>query len=226
MVVTKIDIWVEGIADQKFLADVISSWFNIKFSKANSGKTFQGKNESYLINIRATGSVEAFKSLKPWNNIKQDFVDNQNQGIKNLIIADADGGFEKSKIEIANTISSRETGDTVNFNVETDLYLWPFNHGAEEQQDLEQLLVRIINPIHQTILNCFDEYENCLKSSVGGNYFTPNRKAKMYAYALSLTKSGNEQERDYTNPDHWDLNPENPYLAPLKSFLDTHFVPN
>ena len=55
----KIDFWVEGIADQKFLSDVISEWFEYDFKWDDKNRVF----ESTETLIQATdGTTASFKT--------------------------------------------------------------------------------------------------------------------------------------------------------------------
>lgn len=216
----KADIWVEGIADQKFLADVLSVWFGLVFntSKINGAIVFESKDESRQIDlkIRAAGSVNAFISEKEWQKTAPDFQDNHSSGGKNLVIADMDDDFSTRKKEIADTVKG------VGFHAESDLFLWPDHQPHDEKSDLEKLLVQIVSPNHQDVLDCFDGYESCLKASHGKTYVTPNRKAKIFSYSEALSGDGNERKRDYTNPDHWQLDHTKEPLKPLHEFLKQH----
>ncbi|MFN0013021.1 MAG: DUF3226 domain-containing protein [Saprospiraceae bacterium] len=214
------DIWTEGPADQNFLKDVLSVWFGLVFSKSKIGgsEVFEGKNEAAQIGvrIRTVGTVSAFISATEWHKKFQDFGDNNTNGIKNLIVADADEDFAQRKNEILNTVTG------VQFNVESDLFLWPENQPRNDKGDLEWLLVQIVKPEHQVILDCFDAYEQCLRRAPGKNYSTPNRKAKIFSYSEALSGDGNERKRDYSNTDHWGLDGDSEPLQPLKFFLKKH----
>lgn len=58
----------------------------------------------------------------------------------------------------------------------------------------------------------------------------PARKTKIYAYLEALVGESKKQKakikeenRDYRNKDHWNLDPAHPPLQPLKAFLDPFF---
>ncbi len=216
----KVDIWTEGPADQNFLKDVLSVWFGLVFSKSkiNKSEVFEGKNEATQIGvrIRAVDTVSAFISATEWHKKSQDFGDNITNGIKNLIVADADEDFAQRKNEIENTVTG------VQFDVESDLFLWPENQPRQDKGDLERLLVQIVKPEHRAILDCFDSYENCLRNAPDNNYNTPNRKAKIFSYSEAISGDGNERKRDYTNAAHWELDGDYRPLQPLRIFLERH----
>lgn len=216
----KADIWVEGIADQKFLADVLSVWFGLAFqdSKMSGGVIYECRDETRQIEvrIRATGTVSAFISEKEWRKKEQDFIDNQSFGIKNLIVADADDDFAARKTEVAQTVKN------VGFNADSDLFLWPDHQPHDQKSDLESLLEQIVSPEHRTVLGCFEAYEDCLRQTPGKTYVTPNRKAKIFSYSEALSGDGNERKRNYTNAAHWQLDHTNAPLKPLHAFLKKH----
>jgi hypothetical protein len=210
-----VDIWVGGIADQKFLADVMKSWLGFTFDKK-----FKYIDESLkiAIQIRKGEGLSNFNSEKGWGNIKPFFEENNLKRVKNLIVADADVDFVARKNEIGATVQG------VGFDVETDLFLWPDNQAHPEKGDLERLLAQIVHPDHKVVLNCFENYENCLRGISGKSYAIPNRKAQMYAYTEALGAPKKEHERDYTNPKHWDITPTSFPLNHLYHFLTVHLT--
>ncbi len=210
-----VDIWVEGVADQKFLADILKRWFNIALDKIF---TFREEERQLAIRIRLGSGVSSFTTKEGWKNTEPNF--SKNPPLKNLIIVDADENFSSRKKEVADTVKG------VGFNPQSDLFLWPDHQHHDEKSDLEKLLEQIVSPNHQDVLDCFDAYESCLKASPGKTYVTPNRKAKIFSYSEALSGDGNERKRDYTNPDHWTLldDKKNPpeVLKPLYDFLKQH----
>ncbi len=215
-----VDIWVEGIADQKFLADVLKTWFNLSFNKK-----FECRDETrdISVRIRKGDGVSNFNSEEGWMQIKPSFEENYAAGVKNLIIADADDDFSARKNEVGKTVNG------VSFNIESDLFLWPDHQTHQEKGDLERLLEQIINPEHKTIFECWNAYEDCLRRSPEKTYTTPARKTKIYAYLEALlgeTKSEKdkikEREREYFNPNHWQLDHTKEPLKPLHEFLKQH----
>ena len=218
-----VDIWVEGVADQKFLSDVISEWFNLSFDKDFKCKD---ADQNIRIQIRQVEGISKFNSKSDWQKVKPFFEENQASGVKNLIILDADEDFEKRKDEVKGTVIE------VEFASDKDLFLWPNHQPHTEKGDLENLLEQIINPEHQLIFKCWDAYENCLRSYPDKNYTTPARKTKIYAYLEALlgeTQSEKEnlkeKKRDYSNTDHWILDHTKEPLKHLYEFLKKHLKP-
>ncbi|HOZ62584.1 MAG TPA: hypothetical protein PK914_10730 [Smithellaceae bacterium] len=219
----KTNIWVEGIADQKFLADVLKMWFGFSLDKKFE---FRDASGEVVLRISKGDGVSTFSTGDGWEKIKQSFEENEARGTKNLIIIDADEDFDKRKKQVVETVVE------VNFDSDADLFLWPDHHPHAEKGDLEKLLEQIIHPEHQPIFNCWDNYENCLRGYSDKKYTTPARKTKIYAYLEALLgetrnekEKIKERERDYSNSAHWNLDHTKEPLKPLYEFLKKHLVP-
>lgn len=147
------------------------------------------------------------------------FKDNAIAGGKNLLIFDADtisnqGGYTVR----SNDIFTQKQALGIDF----ELFLWPNNH---DDGDFESLLLQMINPAHQCLLDCFEGFEKC----VGGNdpngiiYKTPDRKSAIYTYINSFIKSQSEEKKMksgywfFNDPRYWDLNAD--AGKPLLEFL-------
>ena len=211
----RVQIFVEGIADQKFFQDLITEWYGISLSIGNIGKpgeiiSLEGKT--------VFDSPEKQKKLAPL------FQQLAIQETPIVVIFDADK-FAEDQVHLLT--HSQTHGFT--------FFLLP-NNAANG--DLETLLQEIICPDNQIIFDCWQAYESCLsgKPSVmteAGIFTLPARKTKIYAYLEALVGESNsekdmikERNRDYRNPKHWNLNPTHTYLKPLKEFLDQFFIPN
>jgi hypothetical protein len=202
---SKVQIFVEGIADQKFLQDLIEEWYGVKLTIGNLSKTG---------NILETQGKDVFKTEDKLKKLTQIFELNRLSGVQNLVIFDADTYAE------THTYISK-INEAQNF----DFFLFPNN---ESDGDLEALLENIIHPDNRAIFDCWRNYEECLAP----NFTTPARKTKIYAYLeaiLGESKSQKEQikemKRDYRNTAHWVLDSEQmTILQPLKSFLDAYFL--
>lgn len=201
-----VKIFVEGIADIKFLSDYISFKYGVQLMKDDIIET------------------------KGWTNIKSDeshggFVRNKmlqnsdDEGV-NLLIFDADSDYNDRFKEITDW----RTKSKLDF----EIFLWPDNSNAG---DLEVVLEKIINIKNAPIFECWGQYESCLKTkSIEGRtspLTTPTRKTKIYGYLEALLGESKSQKkqikelyRDYKRSDFWDLNSE--YLNPLKYFLDKY----
>lgn len=212
-------LWVEGIADQKLLADLLKSWFGIEFhGNMKPNQTWEGNDapNNFSISITSLGGVEG---IKP-DRLKNDFDQNTIQGIQNIALLDADGDFQTRKQEI----------ESYRLEMTFEFFLLPDN---QNPGDLETLLEASINPLNKSIFDCWNAYETCLQvqsnpHSPDGNFTLPARKTKIYAYLEALvgeTKTQKElikeANRDYSLAEHWNLN--SPALLPLKQFLTQFF---
>lgn len=209
---SNVQIFVEGVADQKFLQDIITEWYGTTLTIGSKNKPgdivqLEGKN--------AFDSPDLMKTLTPV------FQQLSAQGIAALVIFDADNFLENQPQLLTHS-------QTYNFR----FFLLPDNNG---DGDLETLLQSIIHPTNQIIFDCWQTYENCLQGQptpmTGSGQFTlPARKTKIYAYLEALVgESGSEKEkikerhRNYREKRHWNLDPTHPPLKPLKEFLDPFF---
>lgn len=202
-----IKIFVEGIADEKFIIDYLKNEYNYSIEKNGVIKT----NGWDSINSKQGSEAIIIEMNK----------NSDNEGI-NILIFDSDTSF------------AQRTSDIINWkrqsNVDFELFLWPNN---KDNGDFEILLENIINPINQPILDCWNNYENCLRQKQIPNratpLTTPARKTKVYAYLEALLGESKKQKkkikevnRNYTDSEHWDLKSQ--YLNSLKLFLDNYLV--
>lgn len=150
--------------------------------------------------------------LKTVSNIMKD---NILEGGKNIVLFDADsesngGGFEKRRKELLASFKK--------YSIDAELFLFPNNHddGCFENL-LEHLILKEKN---QKLLDCYNDYENCL----GDDYIAPNLKGKLYTY-ISAQKNLSKSQRDklgsgqwlFDDRNYWNLNDS--YLDNLKEFL-------
>ena len=193
------NIFVEGVADARFIKQYISHVFNEEVS-----------DERIVI-------------LKGWNNLKTEASAlrmhsmSANGGV-NLVIVDADKDFQARITEIEQWQQANE--------VEFELFLLPNN---KDTGALEDMLENIINPNNRPIFDCWENYEKELvKLDIPGRtpptLTTPAKKTKIYGYLEALLGESNTQKelikdanRNYENTQHWNLDAE--YLESLCIFL-------
>lgn len=211
---SNVQIFVEGIADQKFLQDLIVEWYGVTLSMGTVNKPGD---------ILSLGGKTAFDSPETIKNLTPLFQQLSIQEIPAIVIFDADT-FAENKQYL--TPHSGTHGFT--------FFLLPDNAA---DGDLETLLEELIHPDNQVIFTCWQNYEQCLRGqktnrTSSGEFTLPARKTKIYAYLEALvgeTKSEKdkikESNRDYRNPLHWNIDPVHPPLKPLKEFLDPFFNP-
>ncbi len=143
---------------------------------------------------------------------------NTDNGIKNLVIFDADfpkeGGFEKRNLKLLN-LKEKE-------KVDFELFLFPNN---QDNGTFEHLLEHLATEEHKGLLECFEGYESCIRGRNNPKYVSPDQKAKMYAYVSTQTdpkdiKMFKKGDWRFNQTDLWNLNVD--YLTPLKNFLSLY----
>ncbi len=210
---SSVKIFVEGVTDQKFLQDVIEEWYGISLTIAGLDKPGG--------DIISLGGKAAFDSPKKQPLITKIFELLSKTPTKPIVLFDADT-FSANKAMLAKHSE----------NLTFDYFLFPDNRRDGE---IETLLEEIVCRDNKVVFDCWDAFENCLSKHTttcteSGQYTTPANKTKIYAYVETLVgledsekEKIKDRNRDYRNKKHWDLDPAQPTLQPLKTFLDTYF---
>jgi hypothetical protein len=213
----KVKIYVEGVADAKFIQDFINHHYGVTLTI----KTIEDKSHfthGQIIDLKGKDKLLGEKELAK---LKPPFQMYNDDGGQNIVILDADEPINGGSF----SVRQKELQTVKDGGLPFEFFLLP-NH--KDDGDLETLLVQIINQDNQEIFNCWNGYESCLTHiSIKGRgpLTTPARKTKIYAYLealLGVTKDEKkkikEKEREYQNPAHWNLNAD--ALQPLKDFFD------
>lgn len=199
-------IFVEGVADERFIEQLISHIF--------------GMSVGEIIN---TGGYTNLMAQDKENTYTNQMKRTSDDGGVNLVIFDADKNCEVRREEILAWKQRK--------GVEFELFLFPDNEG---QGALEDLLEEIINPQNQEVMDCWRLYEDAIKEvrlpwRKGEPLTIPAKKTKIYAYLevlLGASKSEKEKikerEREYINTNHWDLNAV--ALTNLTTFLKDNLL--
>ncbi|GAB3751058.1 DUF3226 domain-containing protein [Spirosoma pomorum] len=213
---SNVQIFVEGVTDQKFLQDVIEEWYDIRLAL--------GKWDKPGGDIISLDGKTAFDSPGKTNKLIPVFQQLSAQDITAIVIFDADEPFSVNRDKL------EAHSKKLNFSY----FLLPDNHRDGE---IETLLEEIVCPDNQVIFDCWSSFEACLSghkttNTDSGAFTTPANKTKIYAYVETLVgTSDSEKEkikdrnRDYRNKKHWNLDPNHQPLRPLKKFLDQFFTP-
>lgn len=199
-------IFVEGVADKRFIEQLIEHLFG---------------DISECINIINTDGCSNLTSPKKQttyiNQMKRTSADN---GV-NLVIFDADDDYDKKRNELVKWKDQN--------NLDFQLFLFPDNNSSGE---LEDLLENIINPENKPVMDCWKTYENSLKNvdlpwRNGQPLTIPAKKTKIYAYLEVLLgasetekKKIKERERNYLDCNHWNMDAE--AMSNLIDFLKTN----
>jgi hypothetical protein len=132
----KNQIFVEGIAEEKFMSDFLIYRYSFKTNKESIISTNGWTN---IYSEKANASII--------NGLKR----NTDEGGNNLLVFDADADYISRKEEI---LAWKK-----NNKLEFELFLFPNDKSVG---DLEILLENIINPVNQPIFDCWEMYENCI----------------------------------------------------------------
>ncbi|MDD9799882.1 MAG: hypothetical protein OXU29_05415 [Gammaproteobacteria bacterium] len=163
--------------------------------------------KSYLSTLGVTIPDGHLRALNGWTNLdgyKPNIEQKQDQGVKVIIIFDANNSQEKRMKQIRDVLG----------NITPPVFLFPDDKSAG---GLEDLLLQIVIPEYLEVLECFDDYKKCLNKH-NHNYTLPDIKGKVYAYKEAigaLQKRADQFDSKYWNYGH-------PALNPLKKFLTEH----
>lgn len=192
-------IYVEGVADVRFISQYIHHLFDI------------------IVPEERIVKLDGWTNLKgtTWQQRMRAITD---KGGTNIVIIDADNDIDAKRSDIL-------AWKTEN-NLDFELFLLPNNKDAGA---LEDLLENIVNPNNRPILKCWENYEKELvKLDIPGRtpppLTTPAKKTKIYGYLEALLLDSKSQKelikeknRDYEETQHWNLDAE--YMKGLKEFL-------
>lgn len=196
-------IFVEGVADERLVGQLVEVLFDVEFPKRN------------LFVTNGWNALVASTSENLYINQMNRTSDN---GGVNLVIFDADDDIEGRRKELLEWKAKH--------GVDFELFLLPNNH---DNGELEDLLESIINPNNEPVMDCWKNYEDSLRQvdlpwREGEPLTIPAKKTKIYAYLevlLGTSKSQKERikenKRDYTNQNHWNLNADS--IKNLSDFL-------
>ncbi|WP_295295039.1 DUF3226 domain-containing protein [uncultured Brachyspira sp.] len=189
--------------NQKYLI-LVEGKADKKFIEDYIEYNYKNINENIKIEINNGNSFNETKII----NIKKYIDDNY----KLIVIFDADNDINKSIDNIKTNLKNYHLDDK-------DIFLFPNN---KDSGSLEDLLINIA--VRKEIINCFDNYIECIK--LLENINVPIDKSKIYAYLDSIKGYDKnrikEEERDYTNKEIWDI--YNDFLNPLKEFFNKYFT--
>ncbi len=193
-----IKIFVEGVADKKFIYDYLCHLYGKNYIQKNNIISANGKDKLHLI-------------------INQ-FYKNTNDEGTNLVIFDADDSdFEETRMKLKQF--------KLDLAIKFESFLFP-NH--KDTGTLENLLEKIINQEHKAIFDCWENYEKCLQRQEKNYTVPAKKtKIYGYMEAIlgaSKKEKQNIKEinRNYQDSRHWDLH--SPYLESLKQFLEPYFI--
>lgn len=189
-------IFVEGIADVKFLEDYL------KHLGIEGVRVIEMGGKDKIIENKKNFEIN-YRSIS---------------GVKNLLIIDADSDYKKRREEL-DEIDFLEEYEVASF-------LFPNDKDSGDLEILLEQIINPKNTVIFDCWNgyetCLDGKSGALTDT--GKYTTPAKKTKIYAYLEALLGTSNNQKekikeanRNYLNTNHWNLNAD--YLNPLKEFI-------
>lgn len=211
----KAKIYVEGSNDLDFFIDYIEVVLKEKVTILGTGKTricTFGNNKVELLTL-GLGKDKGGWSRLNTRPVHDDFRDNMQDGIKTLVIVDADSAKNDGGFAIRSEQLSKIKADK---GLDFKYFLIP-NSKEQEDGDLETILRNILVEKYQPVLGCLDAYHECLskaKDALGEDLQILNEKNKIAVFRKVVKDS---KRINYKDNSIWDLN--HPYLDPLKDFL-------
>lgn len=200
----RIRIYVEGVNDQVFIQNYL--------------ETVLGFTKEEAILCRENIRVQLYV-LKGWDKLKttkiiEDFRDNVDQGIKSLVIVDADKADNDGTFAVrAGQIDAIKSEHNIDFNY----FLIP-NH--QDDGYLETVLRVILKEEYKALLDCLDGRDSCLQEAdrnIARTLKIPPSKGGEKSKIAQLRKFL-DASSDYKDNSIWNLNHD--YLSPLKNFLE------
>lgn len=213
----KARIYVEGSNDLDFFIDYIEVVFEQEVTIQKSGKTRVctfGDNQVELLTLGLGRDKGGWSRLNTAP-VYEDFQANMEEGIRTLVIVDADsaendGGFAVRNEQLSKIKKTK--------GLDFDYFLIP-NSEEQDDGDLETVLRKILVEKYQPILGCLDSYHECLnkaQSTLGEDLQILNEKNKIAVFRKVVKDS---KRINFKENSIWNLN--HPYLNPLKQFLST-----
>jgi hypothetical protein len=206
----KIFIFVEGVIDLRVVTSFIGQNYNFQIPQNLKGEV-RIENTNIIIDIKTL----AGKGLSGCSAIEhterhEDIKDYTSQGYQCLAILDTDtteknaktGGYKQRKEWLVSIITTN--------NLSFNFFLLPNN---QDDGDLEVLLRGALPPEQQGIINCIEQFNNCLEKHKQFPDFKQEQN-KDLLYNTCYKVFGKDFKIDYTNA----------VFNPLKNFLDGYLL--
>ncbi|WP_420447556.1 DUF3226 domain-containing protein [Candidatus Palauibacter sp.] len=166
---------------------------------------------STLLTVLGIANVEAEQIGGGVSHLKFDTVRNLLQrsireGCRVATVLDADESVAARRAEL------EEIKSDLGLTIEQSFWL----PNDVDPGCLETLLEGVAVEGHHGVFSCLDQYVECL-DGFGRGYEGPTGKGRIYAYCEAVDAERREEQRDYMNDEHWDLNAS--VLEPLRAFL-------
>lgn len=230
MTTRQFNIFVEGMDDHDLLLALVQQLKPVQLHPTKASSRKDGEATTYL-QLLPGGDTILIHSTGGWSKLgkKQAFFIREacDFGGRTLVVFDADyntpeheeGGYAQRRAALLNKVAPYDSAPEV--------YLFP---EPNQDGDLEKLLLRLVTPRHQCVMDCYDGYETCLKqypneTGDGPYYNAPSDKRRLYDYVNVMPLTGDEWKRHhkgggqkiFENTDLWNLNAS--AIQPLRDFL-------
>ncbi|MCB2407021.1 DUF3226 domain-containing protein [Hymenobacter lucidus] len=228
------NIFVEGNDDHDLICALLT---RIKDLKPHPSKNSTRRRDSITtyFEVNDTGDTILVLTTGGWTSLGRNqqiqFQQARDSGGRTLIVFDADydqpqypqGGQVNRLAALRAQISE--------FEPDPHIYLFP---NPSSDGNLETLLLQIISPNHQCVIDCYVGFGQCLEQyvDVSGSpiYHLPIDKRRVYDYVNALPLSPEERERHqdkggqkiFENSNWWNF--DAPAIQPLISFLVVHLT--
>ena len=228
MAMRQFNIFVEGNDDHDLVLALLQELKAVSFDPTKKNR----RPTSYL-KVPATEDSILLFATGGWTKLAESealFRQANDSGGLNLIVFDAD--FDEAKYPSggqANRLAAIQSAVS-GFDLNPAVFLFP---QPGEDGNLETLLLRLVQPAHQQVMDCYDGYEACLSRCLDAQgqpvyYDTPSDKRRIYDYVNVLPLSPSERERHqekggqkiFENPAWWNLH--SLAIQPLRSFLNQY----
>jgi len=229
----QLNIFVEGYDDHDL---IIALLYELKGKAIRNHPTRlipkKSRGTTYL-ELTPDGTTILVLATGGWTRLPEytvQFREAKDSQGRNLIVFDADfaepeypqGGPIQREAAVRELVAA--------FEPSPELFLFP---GPNREGNIETLLLDLIHPTHQRVMDCFDMYDECLaqyKHLLTGQqlYHIPSEKRRIYDYVNVLPLSPDERRRHqeqggqkiFENPSWWNLTAD--AIQPLRIFLDSY----
>lgn len=232
MATRQFNIFVEGNDDHDLVLALLQQ-LRAVVQHPTRPSSRQGGTVTTYLEMQPNGETVLISSTGGWSKLGKNqaffFQNAHDSGGKNLVVFDAD--YDTSAYESGGHVKRLASllAKVLPYDPAPAVFLFP---QPAQDGDLETLLLRLTQPQHQRVLDCYEGYEHCLKQfldAAGKPYYNaPSNKRRLYDYVNVMPLTGDEWERHhkiggqkiFENADLWNLAAA--AIQPLRTFVDQH----
>ena len=230
MATRQFNIFVEGTDDHDLLLALVQQLKSVGPHPTKASSRQNGEATTYL-QLLPAGDTILIASTGGWSKLGKNqavfMQEARDFGGRTLVVFDADydtpaheaGGYAQRQAALLQKLQPFDPAPAV--------FLFP---QPSRDGDLETLLLELVQPRHERVMTCYDDYETCLSQYLDATgtapyYNAPSKKRRIYDYVNVMPLAGEQWERHhrkggqkiFENPDLWDL--AAPAIQPLREFL-------